>query len=511
MTLVSPIANEARAQWTALIAQSFGDIGIDIAVKWWNWNIIVPRLFVDPVGTGYDYPHGGYDAFFMYCFASADPDYSGKFLRNAFVPKGDNYAWIDNSTVEDIWDRALNSSDSNSRIQALHDFQQWFYDQVPMSIICQELDIFAIDPKLEGFDTYLVGRGPCFNNCTIENQTTMTYTIPGDFVDFNPLLSNNYYDSVIAGNIFLSLTAKRGEYNLTHPVPLLAKSWESSADGLEWVVTLREGVQWHDGTEVTADDVVFSYQSCFEEELESPNLSFMQDRFGKDGSASIQKLDTHTVKFTLQSFYPYVATAVFGLPIIQKAQMEQISFKGWKTHETNHGTEKLIGCGPYEFERYDYDRVKLVKSDNYNQVKMGHNPTANGGGIFWPNASIETIYVSIMKSASAAIRGLETGIYDAIDPQTGIHDYLDEINASDWVKVITTLKYGWQELVYNQYSPIWGMNPGSPYEMYGYRPIPNPDEYMPTLLAYFLFFISGVIILVVIIGRAFIQRYERDF
>ncbi|MFX1286021.1 MAG: ABC transporter substrate-binding protein [Promethearchaeota archaeon] len=512
MTLVSPMTNQARTQWVPLIAQSFRNIGIYTTLKWWNWNIIVPRLFFDPIETGYDYIHGGYDAIFMDQFASADPDYSSKFLRKAYVPTGNNYAWIENSVVEEIWGRTLNSSDPNSRIQGLCDFQKWFNDQVPMSIICQEQDMFIMDPKIKGFDTYLVGRGAFFNNCTIKNQTTMTYTIPVDFVNFNPLLSNYYSDSVVVKNIFLSLAARRGDYNLTHPVPLLAKNWESSSNGLEWIVTLRQGVQWHDGTEVTADDVVFSYHSLFNEELKrAPTLSFIEDRFGKNASASIKKLGTYTVKFTLQSFYPYMTTAVFGLPIIQKAQMEQIALKDWRTHETNHGKEKLIGCGPYEFESYNFDQVILVKSDNYNQAKIGHNPSATGGGIFWPNASIETIKVAVVKDAKTAIWGLERGKYDAIDPQTGIYENLDEINASNWAKMTTTLKYGWQELVYNQYSPIWGMNPGNPYKMYLYRPIPNLNDYMPTLIGYFLFFTSGVIVLVVVIIRTAIQGYKREF
>ncbi len=43
-------------------------------------------------------------------------------------------------------------------------------------------------------------------------------------------------------------------------VPSLASSWDTSADGLTWTFHLRTGVKWSDGQDLTADDVVYSYQ-----------------------------------------------------------------------------------------------------------------------------------------------------------------------------------------------------------------------------------------------------------
>src|SRR5262249_7785134 len=43
-------------------------------------------------------------------------------------------------------------------------------------------------------------------------------------------------------------------------VPSLATSWETSADGLTWTFHLHHGVKWSDGQDLTADDVVYSYE-----------------------------------------------------------------------------------------------------------------------------------------------------------------------------------------------------------------------------------------------------------
>ena len=59
----------------------------------------------------------------------------------------------------------------------------------------------------------------------------------------------NYYESLVY-------------YNGSDFEPLLAESWEISPDGLEYVFHLKDGVLFHNGAELTADDVVFSLEQA---------------------------------------------------------------------------------------------------------------------------------------------------------------------------------------------------------------------------------------------------------
>ena len=43
------------------------------------------------------------------------------------------------------------------------------------------------------------------------------------------------------------------------PVPALAKSWETSEDGLTWTFDIRDGVKWSDGEPFTAADIAYTY------------------------------------------------------------------------------------------------------------------------------------------------------------------------------------------------------------------------------------------------------------
>ena len=54
------------------------------------------------------------------------------------------------------------------------------------------------------------------------------------------------------------------------PFPDLAETWTISQDGLTYTFVLRNGLVWHDGASLTADDVVFTYELLRNEELRRP-------------------------------------------------------------------------------------------------------------------------------------------------------------------------------------------------------------------------------------------------
>ncbi len=79
------------------------------------------------------------------------------------------------------------------------------------------------------------------------------------------------------------------------PAPWLATSWEANEDASSWVFNLRQGVTFHDGAPMEAEDVIYSMQRHYREGSEAPSKSYMSQI--KD----IEKLDTHQVRFNLQA------------------------------------------------------------------------------------------------------------------------------------------------------------------------------------------------------------------
>jgi len=91
------------------------------------------------------------------------------------------------------------------------------------------------------------------------------------------------------------------------PVPALAESWKVSRDGTTYTFRLREGVRWHDGQPLTANDVVFTYQRMLDREVRSPRYSRLAERI-----KAVELVDSRTVRITLirpdASFLPVLGT-----------------------------------------------------------------------------------------------------------------------------------------------------------------------------------------------------------
>ena len=105
------------------------------------------------------------------------------------------------------------------------------------------------------------------------------------------------------------------------PVPRLAASLAAvSIDGLAWTVRLRSGVTFHDGSTLTADDVVQTYEVA-----RSPNCRFARSLCAGSILASVEKVNDLTVRFTLRAPLASFATTYLGL-CIESAEAVNASY-----------------------------------------------------------------------------------------------------------------------------------------------------------------------------------------
>jgi peptide/nickel transport system substrate-binding protein len=128
-------------------------------------------------------------------------------------------------------------------------------------------------------------------------------------------------------------------------VPRLALSLEHP-DPLTYVAKLRPGVRFHDGHELTADDVVFTFGQYIDPSFASPRKG------GYRELQSVVATDAHTVVFTLkQPFASFPINLI--MPIVEKGAGLDLR-------------DHPIGTGPYRFERYAVDdRIELTANEDY--------------------------------------------------------------------------------------------------------------------------------------------------
>ena len=179
---------------------------------------------------------------------------------------------------------------------------------------------------------------------------TLVEGILGEPRHINPLLLQaSDADRDIATLVFAGLMRYNGHGKL---VPDLAKSHpEVTSDGLTYTVQLREDATWHDGTPVTADDVIFTVQAAQNQDYASP----LQVNWA---GVEVQKVTETVVSFKLKARYPqFLNNLTMG--ILPKHLWGDVRPINFPLSELNL---KPVGAGPFKFKSLTKNKQGQVLS-----------------------------------------------------------------------------------------------------------------------------------------------------
>ncbi len=138
--------------------------------------------------------------------------------------------------------------------------------------------------------------------------------------------------------------------------PWLATSWKLASPTTR-VVTLRRGVKFHDGSTLTADDVVFSFERA---------AKSRQFRTYTSQAGVAKKIDDYTVEFTTAAPNPVSTIAIGEVPIMSRAWAEKNGAnepQDFTTKEVTFASRNAMGTGPFKLVSYD-PGVKTVHVRN---------------------------------------------------------------------------------------------------------------------------------------------------
>jgi peptide/nickel transport system substrate-binding protein len=207
--------------------------------------------------------------------------------------------------------------------------------------------------------------------------------LAADVTSMDPHFLNIAPNINISSHVFDALTHVDQDARLA---PGLAVSWRA-VDATTWEFRLRRGVRFHDGAELTAEDVVFSIERTFQ----VPNgqyRTFTQRIVGKE------VLDAHTLRLKTATPYamvPYDLVSVFIVSRKAAARSGPEDFDSGRA---------MIGTGPFRFARFARgDRVELARNEDY-----------WGGKPAW-----EKVTFRIVPTDPARLAGLLSGELDAIE------------------------------------------------------------------------------------------------
>ncbi|HSF04184.1 MAG TPA: ABC transporter substrate-binding protein [Methylomirabilota bacterium] len=212
----------------------------------------------------------------------------------------------------------------------------------------------------------------------------LVYAKNEDIGQLNPYFVNHAVFETLDNQIQEPLV--RFDYAKRVFEPVLAESWSSEEKGRRWVFKLRDGVRFHDGSPLTAEDVKYSFEAVAKEKT-----AFRQ----KANVVMIDKIiarDKLTVVCDCGDPVPGLLSYIQSRPpIMSRALGEKVGF--------DEAHKKMLGTGPYRFAEYARDeRLVMEKNADY----------------WGPKAKIDRIVYRPIPDPTARITALRAGQVDAV-------------------------------------------------------------------------------------------------
>ena len=529
VNIMAPTSSPVRLNWVEVALTEFAKIGIGTELDLISWAALGPRATDQEVG---DYKDGGYDLITFGMSMGNSLRHPGSSIQavysaEAIPPNGFNVMyWNDNPSKHYLTYRAQESDDliqtilSNLNLtESKEQFVEWqkiWYDAMPNILVYNRYKVHAISSNLYGYDPVfyplqsidtmwgldsVVLAASIFNTnleTSIYNQYYIKPTMVG-LIRFTPSK-----DLVLPLNTSREtwMTTNFGTTEYLKLIPGIATTLGNfSSDGLQFNITIRDDVFFHDGYQLDGWDIAFSMQTQlipslnsnfhdtrFREWWDEWILPFgLDDKVNRHGNYSIIVEDkdnngfSEHISFNFIKIFPSFLTDILGFDILPEHILGDPINHGfdnngnfdpnlwivppseWKSHSFNTGCptdpgglKGPIGAGPVIFKEYNTDSNEIIL-EKFDGIRWDNT---TGAWIADPSLKFfefaEGKWKSMPPSAKIifttldpALTAMKTGKVTLMDPQFQVDNIYDELQTSSAITPILTTETGWIGLYLN--------------------------------------------------------------
>lgn len=237
---------------------------------------------------------------------------------------------------------------------------------------------------------------------TAASAVTLQLHNGGDPGTLDPHKASGDWENRVIGDYIEGLLTENAK---AEAIPGQAESWEISEDGTVYTFKLRDGIQWSDGTPVTAGDFVFAFQRLFDPKTAADYayLQFPIKNSEKINSGEItdfnelgvKAIDDKTLEITLEASTPFFLDALthYTAYPVPKHLVEKFGDDWTKV-------ENIVGNGPYLIKEWlPGSYVRSEKNADYYDAA---------------NVQIDEVFYHVLEDQAAALNRYRAGEFDIL-------------------------------------------------------------------------------------------------
>lgn len=314
----------------------------------------------------------------------------------AMADEGSEPAWAEyDQLIADI----KASTDFAARAELMHKAEDMLMDTGAVLPIYYYNDVYMAKSDFTGFYSNPYGT-KFFMYATNGDKTTVKMQLASEPDKLDPALNSTVDGATLAANSFAGLYSYDANGNVA---PNLATGVEVSEDGLTYVFTMREGLKWSDGTDLDANDFVYSWKRAAATATAADYAYMFNGIEGYPDDLNVTASEDgklFTVKLTAPCAYMLDLAAFPTFFAVQKACVEAAPDK-----DTNPGAWALeagfVSCGAYTLESWTHDQSMVYVKNPY----------------YWDaeNVKIERIELMLSDDDTAIFTAYQNGDLDFID------------------------------------------------------------------------------------------------
>lgn len=236
---------------------------------------------------------------------------------------------------------------------------------------------------------------------TLADKQEMTFVLSNEPDSIDPTVTSNSFATPFLANCFEGLVTydENGEV-----VPGNAESWESNDDLTVYTFHLRDGLKWSDGSDLTANDYVYSALRVLTPSTTAQYVNMVSDYVvngqeyydGKAGAeeVGVKALDDNTLEYTLKAPCPYFVDLV-SMQVYFPVQKAAVEANGDKWTQS---ADSYISNGPFKVT----------------QINMGESYILEKNENYWDaeNVTLEKLTYRYILDTSTALTAFENGEVD---------------------------------------------------------------------------------------------------
>lgn len=274
----------------------------------------------------------------------------------------------------------------------------------------------AADDDASGGDaTDPADPGGATDDGAVQEGGLLRIGLPRSIVTLDPQFAFDSYSVKVIDQVFDTLVGVDADGTIT---PRLATEWSVSDDDLTWEFTIRDGVTFHNGREMTADDVTYTMQRMLDPATEVPRQQLPMVE-------SVETVDESTVRFNMaEPSGPFLNRLTHrALSIVPAEVIDELGADDF--------ARSPVGTGPFSFVSWQGDTVRLEANPDY----------------FFGTPNLDGVEFRVIPETAVAQQQLETGEIDVVEDV--LPDEIGRLEAEGLVQYEPGLSYYY--IVFNQH------------------------------------------------------------